>query len=397
MRRAVTALVCGAALALPAAAGAVPMCSNAPPPRDIVTGGETMEAIVSDSKGRLVYSEGGALMRIDKPGAKPAKVATLEKPGGLVANPDGTILAGAGNGLAEGFQGNFEPMARLVRVNTDTGTITPVYAGLQMANGVARAPDGTIYASNDLGVAGIDRIKNGRIEIGWGKVFSANGLAVDPFGPYLYAAQTFQPAAIARVNTETGAVSTYVRFGLGDFAAGPDGMTIDQLGRLFVTANLYGEVWRVDRDRSACAVVKGLTSTSAVSFGSSLSDEGFPAQNLYAVGFDGTVTEIPGARPRPATTVAAPLGERLVLRISPRRVRAGRLVRFKIRVTFRSPTGERAAPRARVKIGSRVVRTDRRGRATVALRFSRAGAVRARVITNRRPRPSLTLKILPRR
>ena len=228
-----------------------------------------------------------------------------------------------------------------MRVNTDTGTVTPLYSGLQMANGVARAPDGTIYASNDLGLAGIDRVKNGKVENGWGKVFSANGLAIDPFGPYLYAAQTFQPAAIARVNTDTGAVSTYVQFGIGDIAAGPDGMTIDQLGRLFVAANLYGEVWRVDRDRSSCAVVKGLTNTSAVAFGSSLGGDGFPAENLYAVGFDGTVTEIPDARPRPATTVAAPQGERLVLRVSPRRFRAGRKVRFKLRVTFRSPTGER--------------------------------------------------------
>ncbi len=394
MQRAPFAAALALALAAPATAGAVPMCKDAHPTRDIVTGGDLMESIVSDSRGRLVYSEGETLMRLDRPGSRPKKVAAFDKPGGLLAEPDGTLIAGSGDGLQEGFQGNFSPVAKLVRVNTDTGRVTPYADGLQMSNGVARGPDGTIYASNDLGLQGIDRVKGGKVELGWGKVFSANGMAVDPFGPYLYAAQTFQPAAIARLDTRTGAVTTYTSYGLAEIAAGLDGMTIDQKGRLFVTANLYGQVWRVDRDRTTCAVAKGLTNTSAVAFGSSLAGDGFPAENLYAVGFGGTVTEIPDARPRPATTVAAPRGETLVLRVSPRRVRAGRRVRIKVRVTFRAPTGERVAPRARIRIGSRTYRTDARGRRTITRRFAKPGRVKVSVVTTRKFRPSLTLRVL---
>jgi sugar lactone lactonase YvrE len=396
-RRGAGAAAAAVALAFPAGAAAVPACSGNHPTRDIVTDGGLLESVVADSEGRLVYSEDDGLTRIDRPGQRPHNAARFAKPGGLLAEPDGTVIAGSGDGIQEGLQGNVNPIAKLVKVDTNNGKVTPYIDGLQMANGVARGADGTIYASNDIGLRGIDRIVNGKVELGWGGVFSANGMALDPFGPYLYAAQTFQPAAIARVDIRTGAVSNYVSLGLRDWAAGPDGMTIDQQGRLFVAANLAGQVWRVDRNRRVCYIARGLRNTSAVAFGSSLSDDGFPAENLYAVGFQGTVTEIPDARPRPATTVAAPRGETLVLRVSPRRVRAGRKVRLRIRVSFRSPTGERPAPRARVAIGGRVVRTDRRGRKTVARRFRKAGPVRVRVVTTRKPRPSLTLRVLPRR
>jgi DNA-binding beta-propeller fold protein YncE len=68
-----------------------------------------------------------------------------------------------------------------------------------MANGVARAPDGTVFASNNRG-AHIDRIdRDGTVHRRWATVLSANGLAVDPAGRYLYAAQSFTAAAIKRV------------------------------------------------------------------------------------------------------------------------------------------------------------------------------------------------------
>ena len=259
-------------------------------------------------------------------------------------------------------------------MNTDTGKVTPLFGGLQMANGVARGPDGTIYASNDLGLAGIDRVKNGKVEIGWGKVFSANGMAVDPFGPYLYAAQTFQPAAIARVEHRH-------RRGVDLRPARPRrhrGRARRDDDRPAGPAVRRGQplrrgLARRSRPHRSAPWSRASQNTSAVAFGSSLSGDGFPAENLYAVGFDGTVTEIPDARPRPATTVAAPQGERLVLRVSPRRVRAGRKVRIKLRVTFRSPTGERAARRGPASgSAARAVRTDKRGRATLVRRFRRA-------------------------
>lgn len=76
-----------------------------------------------------------------------------------------------------------------------------------------------------------------------------------------------------------------------------------------------------------------------------------------------------GRRPRTGS------GARLRVTVTPRRVRRGRLVRLRVRVT----DGRRALRGATVRVGSQRVRTDRRGRATVRIRFAgRPGTRRVR-------------------
>lgn len=137
---------------------------------------------------------------------------------------------------------------------------------------------------------------NGKTEHGRAKVDSGNGLAVDLAGEWLYAAQTFRPAAIQRVNLRTGQTEDWMRAGPDDTAAGPDGMVRDGAGNLFVTANGAGEVWRVTPDKSYCAVLEGLPpfpdGPSAVATGSARS--AFPPENIYVVAFDGRVHEVAG-------------------------------------------------------------------------------------------------------
>ncbi len=65
---------------------------------------------------------------------------------------------------------------------------------------------------------------------------------------------------------------------------------------------------------------------------------------------------------------------RLRMTVAPRRVRAGRRVRFTLRVTANGG----AVSRARVSFGGRRLRTDGRGRARVTIRFNRPGLKRAR-------------------
>ena len=69
---------------------------------------------------------------------------------------------------------------------------------MTMSNGVARGPDGAVYASNDFG-PGVDRVLDGAVTLTWASVPSSNGLVVDTSGEWLYVAQTFVPAAISRV------------------------------------------------------------------------------------------------------------------------------------------------------------------------------------------------------
>ena len=162
-----------------------------------------------------------------------------------------------------------------------------------MANGVARAPDGTIFASNDFGTH-IDRVDpGGTVHRRWATVPSADGLAVDPGGRYLYAAQTFTAAAIKRVEIANPAnVTTYARPGPPAWASGLDGLAVDATGRLYVAANAAGQIWRVEPDGTITALARGLKFPSAVAIGHG--PGGFCEGNLYAVTYNGDIVELAG-------------------------------------------------------------------------------------------------------
>ena len=114
-----------------------------------------------------------------------------------------------------------------------------------MSNGVARGPDGAVYASNDFG-PGVDRVLDGQVTLNWAAVASSNGLVVDTTGTWLYVAQTFVPSAISRVEIADPAhVETWYTAPAADSSAILDGLTRDAHDRLYAAANLAGEVWRV--------------------------------------------------------------------------------------------------------------------------------------------------------
>lgn len=284
--------------ALPATAVAAPDCATVPQPRTILSGLGRLESVISDRQGRLYFVETGnpgRLLKLSEPGAQPqVLVDGIENPRGLAFDRDGTLYLGFGG---DGVISQLELNAGLLRVDPRTGEHSVYVTGLEMANGVAVGPDGVIYASNDFGTH-IHRVVDGRVENKWAPVLSANGLVVDSAGTYLYAAQTFQPAAIARVEiAHPQNVDTYVQAGPEDIAAGPDGMTRDERDRLYVAANGAGQVWRVDEQRRICVLWRGLPfplGPSAVAFGSGT--RRFPEANLYVVNFNGELIELPGVR-----------------------------------------------------------------------------------------------------
>ncbi len=365
--------------ALAAPAAAVPDCAGVRPAKTLLSGQGVLESIIGGPDDSLYYTDTDkqALMRLDAPGATPTVVADgIQAPGGLLVNlegPSASIIVGYGDGAAQGALGNLVGMAGLVRVDLATGRKTTLISGTSMSNGLARDPAGIIYASTDVGT-GIDRIVGDRVQRNWSTVISGNGLAISGDGRFLFVNQTFQPAAIKRVAlADPSQVETYAApTGAQDLAAGLDGLTIDGDDRLFAAANQAGEVWRINTDRSICAVARGLHMTSAVAFGPG---GAFPATSLYAVGFDGTLVEIPAARtlPGPAAPARRP---HLRVRVRPRFVRAGRRTTVTL-IVYRGRTLE---PRAAVRLGhTRVVRTDRRGRARVTVRPRRRGFLRLRV------------------
>lgn len=285
------------ALLAPAALAAPDCAPNQPAPVPIYQGGGILESVIVDNGGHLYYTNStkGLLMRIDHPGAPPSIAATgIGNPGGLAFDADQRYLfVGVGNGFQGGILGNVIPSAKILRLDLVTGARQTFATGLRMANGIARAADGTMYASSDVGLA-LDRISpSGVVTNNWSPVVSGNGLAIDPDQHWLYVNQTFVPAAIQRVPLDhPGPPETYVRPGLLDVAAGLDGLTMDSQGRLVAAANSGLAIWRVNPNRTVCVVGRNILLPSAVAYGHG--STGFAEGHLYAVTFSGGVYEIPG-------------------------------------------------------------------------------------------------------
>jgi sugar lactone lactonase YvrE len=285
-------LGCVVTMAAAAPANAAPDCSPLPTARIVASDQGVLESIASDRRGRLFYTDTDAarLLRLDSPGAQPKVLAAgIDGILGVMVDRDGSLVVGFGNSNTDALADNGN--AGLMRVDPKTGqTIEIITRGLDMSNGIARGPDGAYYASNDFG-HGIDRFLNGRVTDNWSPVETPNGLVIDSTGRYLYAAQTFKPASIAQIDlTQPQLVTTYAAASAADIAAGPDGITRDDADRLYVAANGAGEVWRVDRDRTICALARNLRFVSSVSFGGG--KPGFPRRNLYAVTFTGLLVEL---------------------------------------------------------------------------------------------------------
>ena len=287
------------AIAAAAPAQAAPDCSPLPTARVLASDQGVLESIASDKRGRLFYTDTDAdrLLRIDRPGAQPQTIASaLGGALGVMVDRDGSLVVGFGNSNTDAVADNGN--AGLMRVDPNTGqTIEIITRGLDMSNGIARGPDGAYYTSNDFG-GGIDRFLNGQVTDNWSPVETPNGLVIDSTGRYLFAAQTFKPASIAQIDlANPQAPTTYVAAGPADIAAGPDGLTRDGADRLYVAANGAGEVWRVGRDKSICALARGLQTVSSVSFGGG--KRGFPNRNLYAVTFTGLLVELVNVTDQP--------------------------------------------------------------------------------------------------
>ena len=292
------------ALAPSQALALTPCTATRPATRTLLSGQGRLESAIVASRGRLFFTNETQLLRLDRPGAAPrVLVDGVDGPGGLVQAPDGSLLMGRGNNTQDGLVGDFTGPAGILRVNPDTGA-TSVYAtGLAMANGVARAPDGSLYATNDLG-SNVDRVApDGTTQAGWSHVLSGNGDAVDTTGRWLYVNQTFQPAAVKRVDIlHPDQVTTYVApTDPIDLKAGLDGMTRDARDDLFLAANGAGQIWKATPGPPPrlCLLVGGLapfpSGPSAVAIG--LGHSPFPARNLYVVTFGGDVIEVPGVVP----------------------------------------------------------------------------------------------------
>lgn len=292
-----------AGLGVASALAEVPACEGGYSQKTIYREQGTLEAVIAGNSGRLFVSsrpdgeEGSALLRYGKPGNDPQTVAQSEPGAGGLAWDGHRMLWGNGNNSDHGAFGDGTPTARLLRVNLGNGKYSVVSDHLGMANGIVRAADGAIFASNDLGNK-LDRIsRNGVTTNGWAILKSANGLAISRSGKYLFANQTFaSPSTIGRIEiADPTNVQTWVSAeGLYEGNAILDGLTRDNKGSLYAAAWGPGQIWKIDSSRRICVLASGIERPSAINFGRG--KKRFRSARLFAVGFGGEIVQIKGAR-----------------------------------------------------------------------------------------------------
>lgn len=286
------------ALVLPTGAAALDDCPTQPEVRVLYSGTGRLESVGVDRKGRIFFtdSSNGNLLRLRNDGRVRVLASGIDAPGGIVFKRN-SVLVGYGDSLAQAADGPLNPEAGMLQVDPRTGAATNFVEGLQMANGIARGPDGQIFASNDA-ATGIDRIRRGgAVELGWANVKSPNGLAVDRQKRFLFANQTFTAAAIQRIPLDDpGAPTTYYAAPPADAGAGLDGLErAPDSNVLYAAANGAGEIWKISGPGQACVLAHRVPFPSGPSDVAFTRGRGFADGTLLVTTFGGELLALPGA------------------------------------------------------------------------------------------------------
>jgi sugar lactone lactonase YvrE len=197
-----------------------------------------------------VFSAAGALARTISIPAGPTGVAPLI---GMLFEEPHTLFVADG---ADGGPGN----GRLLRVNTQSNSVTVLASGFNFPNAIAEDLAGNLYVSDsDLGT--INRIsQTGSDNVVWASspLFAKgdipvgiNGLAFDRLSRNLYATNT-NDSRVLRIpllaNGNAGAVQIFADGPTIDAnqhttgsLVGPDGLAFDLLGNIYVAAHI-GEI-----------------------------------------------------------------------------------------------------------------------------------------------------------
>ncbi|MEU7576134.1 SMP-30/gluconolactonase/LRE family protein [Streptomyces sp. NPDC041068] len=293
--------VMAAGLLMAAPAHAAPTCDapEAAPPTQVAHIPDWVESMAVDKQGRMFATAyvTGRVYRIDAPGSEPVAITgNIGANGGVVVREDGRLLVGTGNDLAHSLTGDFHPTSKLLLVDPESGKVTTYASGLGGIDGVALAPDGTVYTTT-LGGRNIGRVTpDGRVDPAWAKVPQPNGVAVSPDGKQVYVIQTTVAPGLYRIPVDNPSrPERWISVAPSDVLALPDGITLDSAGRPLVATHAAGQIWRVEGGK-LCAVESGMHLSTQITYGQG--GRGFSAGKLYRSGVDGKIYEVPaGAEP----------------------------------------------------------------------------------------------------
>ncbi len=326
------------------------------------TGGVSgwVENLGFDGRGGMWASELllGKLVRYGSNGVPGASLA-LASPGASGLEPDGRMFALFGDSSLPGAPPagvvTFRPTAVMPKA-------TPFVSGFSMANGGALDSHGNLYVSNTLKPGILKFSPRGVLDTAFEKatqISSADGVAIS--GTTLYVTQLASPGA-AIVQVPLAHPSAQRVLASLSPAAGPDDLAVGPDGALYV-AMASGQLVRVDRHTgAACVVVKTGGPATSVRFPIHFAPYSARAGDAFVSSELGTILRVhmTGLKPLPTISVT---------------VTPSRVPRWKWRTLAVSASADPAAcaQGANVRVGGYATRTNRRGNATLRVRFATAG------------------------
>ena len=215
-----------------------------------------------------IESGEGTVWRLDGEG-NATEFASLPWALGLAPLDDGGFVVASIGELNE-------PDGSVYHVDADgvATEILPVGGGIASPNFVAMAPDGSALISDDVDTRVFRLTLGGELSEAIMDVPSPNGLAYSPDGSRFYVASTFtREGQLTRYDVVDGfpvEASAIEILQLGPLST-PDGIAVDVDDRVYVLANLPGQIWRVDGSATELQegelVAEGLIAPASLAFG----------------------------------------------------------------------------------------------------------------------------------
>jgi sugar lactone lactonase YvrE len=210
------------------------------------------EGITFNGEGELFVAANAAAWHVDASG-HPTKLTDLYSNLGMAAMGDRDFLV-ADFGPTNGFTHGPNDDGIVWRV-TPEGEKTALARGIGDPNAILMRPDGSFLVSDDA----TDKIylvdRGGTVTVFSDAIDYPNGLAFSLDGRTLYVAQIFQSIdpivpddrvwalPLGEDGMPNGPPTVLGRVGEGE---APDGLVVDELGRVYVAANGGGRVYRFD-------------------------------------------------------------------------------------------------------------------------------------------------------
>lgn len=210
------------------------------------------EGIAFSGEGELYVAGNASLWHVN-PSGDAVRIARMYSNLGLAPIGDRDILM-ADFGPTNRFDGGPNADGIVWRVTPEGDTLRVVDGGIGDPNFILVLADGTFLVTDDATDEILRVGPDGRPRLFTDAVGHPNGLALSADGRTLYVAQIFEslrPLATSgklwAIPLEDGEPAGPPKL-LADLGGGAanDGLALDELGRIYVAANGFGQVWRVD-------------------------------------------------------------------------------------------------------------------------------------------------------